>query len=821
MGFARLTLKWMEDARQDLGFAWRTLIRSRSFVVAVISLALALGTTSAVRSNADWLLNRPPSGVSEPEQLVTVGQIYAERSDSGATGLTGAQFDGLKEVQDGFVGLSAYYKVPGVFSTETMADQVVLEFVEGSYFSVLGLPAALGRVIRPEDDLDGGTIAGMLSHRLWTSAFGADPGILDRLIRVNGQSVRIVGILPQAFEGFSLDWGGPSSIILPLESGEAMGGGFLRAPALTAVGRMRPGVSLQAVRDRAEFWFSQLPPANLSLGPTYLVLTPTVETRLSEVGRQAVEEFLGGLLVVSALVLLGAGFNIANVFIGRSLRRGRELAMRAALGASLGRLIRQMAVEILVFGATAGVLSVAVGALVARMLSPLPGSYLAIWENVTPLTTASAFDTRTVLATVLLGFACVAVFGLLPAVAPLLRSPFAVTKSASAQWGWSKIPVTPRHIVLVLQIGLSVGIGIVAGLYGRSFLRVALIEPDYADPNTILIARILPPLEELSFQEGEAFYRDLRSRLEATPQVVSFSIGWEPPYLGGRALFRVPGDDTRQVEAGATAISPRFFETHGVPVVAGREYVYSEEDADGVIVNQTLAALLWSNDDVVGRTVLAGPGDGAEFRVIGVAADEHCNGVLGDPAPCVWRRFSGGPPGFARIRTRGNPMEVLPVLRDILRDLHPDAVAATPTTMQSHIDRLTAGERTAAASSAALAGLALILVALGTSSLFLAMVLGSVQEIAIRMALGAGAGRVASRIVLHGLFLTVAGIVLGLLLARWASSRLVGQLYEIGMNDLVTYVSVPIFVAAISLGAVGYAAVVATRTQPMRYLQGG
>ncbi len=164
-------------------------------------------------------------------------------------------------------------------------------------------------------------------------------------------------------------------------------------------------------------------------------------------------------------------------------------------------------------------------------------------------------------------------------------------------------------------------------------------------------------------------------------------------------------------------------------------------------------------------------------------------------------------------------MEVLPVLRDILRDLHPDAAAVMPTTMQSHIDRLTGGERTAAASSAALAGLALILVALGTSSLFLAMVLGSVREIAIRMALGAGAGRVASRIMLHGSLLTVAGIGLGLLLARWASSRLVGQLYEIGVNDLVTYVSVPIFVAAISLGAVGYAALVATRMQPMRYLQ--
>jgi hypothetical protein len=368
----------------------------------------------------------------------------------------------------------------------------------------------------------------------------------------------------------------------------------------------------------------------------------------------------------------------------------------------------------------------------------------------------------------------------------------------------------------VLQIGLSVGIAIVAGLFGRSFVRVVGADQPYTDPASMLVTSIRPP-RGLSEEEGETFARELRSRVEAIPGVVSYSMGATPPYLMPVAFFRAADRDA-QVEGFYTRITPRFFETHGVPMIFGREFVDGTEDDDGLIINQTLASILWPNESPLGRTVMYGLEDAIPLRVIGVAADEHCQDVLGEPQPCGWRR-DPGVNGYARIRANGDAMALLPAVRQAVRDLSVDAGLATPISLEDHVRSLTGGHRTSAAASSGLAVLALVLVGLGCVSLFLAMVRDSAKEIAIRMAIGASGRRLGGRVLLQGLVLTAIGTAIGLALAGWASSRLTGQLYRVDPYDPLTYFAVPLLIGVVGLSSVGYAAWVATRTDPIRYLK--
>jgi putative ABC transport system permease protein len=810
----------LDQLRLDIAYAGRTLIRSPSFAVAVLSLALGVGATTAIYSNVDWLLHRSPRAVREPDRLVSISQSYRRRPDMGAFGLSRTQVDTLAELQDGFSELAAYSKFAGIVSTDAGAEQVVLEFVQGRYASVLGLRPALGRLITPEDDVEGAPVVAVLAHAFWTSQLGADPAVLERSIRINGVDVRVIGVMPADFEGYDMDFNGPTSVFVPVEAGPALGTrGFLRATTLRVIGRLRPGLSFEAVARRTDAWHRMLPlppTANQVYGPTFLVVEPSGDARIaSDVDAR---EFLGGLLLVCGLVMLAASCNVANVFLGRTLVRTRELAMRAAIGASRGRLAQQMVVEGVVVAGVAGALAVAFGALVARLIAPLPMTYLDVLFLVSPITTAGAADARMVGMTLGLAVLSVSAFGLLPALTGVLRPPAAAMRNPEAQWSWSGVRVTPRQVVLVLQVAISVCIAVVAGLYARSFAKVASVEPQYTDAASVLVTRILPR-PGIPPAEGEAFHRRLWSRIEAMPEVVSASIGWNPPYKGGRTIVRVPGDETREVTTGVTAVAPRFFETLGIPTIAGREFVDPEEDANVLLINQTLATILWPNEDPIGRVVIYGSGTGTARRVVGVVADEHCNELLGEPAPCAWQPFPPGTSGFARIRTRGEPMALVPALRAAVRELDRDAAVAMPSTLQAHVDRLTGSQRTAAAASMALAGFALVLVGLGCVSLFLSMVNASLREIAIRMALGAAGSRLTARIVLRGMVLTATGVALGLALASIVTRRLPVELYHVAAGDPLVYVAMPLLVFAVGLTSVGHTARVATRTEPGKHLQ--
>jgi putative ABC transport system permease protein len=239
-----------------------------------------------------------------------------------------------------------------------------------------------------------------------------------------------------------------------------------------------------------------------------------------------------------------------------------------------------------------------------------------------------------------------------------------------------------------------------------------------------------------------------------------------------------------------------------------------------VVINQVLAGMLWPGEDPIGRTIMDGVGEDVfERQVVGVVGQERCTNLLGDAEPCSWVPLRTAGAAYVRIRTSGDAMAFVPSLRAIVGDLNRDAAVAVPATLQSYLDRLTEAERVSAGASSALAGFALVLVALGSVSLFLSMVNGSRREIAIRLAIGAGNATIATRVLSQGLVLTAVGVVGGLLAARWLADLVGSQLYETEPSDPATYIAVALLISLVAVTSVAYAARVATKTEPMRYLR--
>jgi hypothetical protein len=415
-----------------------------------------------------------------------------------------------------------------------------------------------------------------------------------------------------------------------------------------------------------------------------------------------------------------------------------------------------------------------------------------------------------------LAMASTVVFGLLPTLVASFRNPIRDLKNPKPHWSWCGVRVTPRQALLVLEVGLSVVLAVTAGLYARSFARTAMVRSEYAHQDSVLLAKI--QTFHLSPERGTAFYRELLRRLAAMPEVVSAAIGWYPPFFNGRGPAVIPGGDGAEVETAGNGVSPGWFETHGVRIVEGREFNDSEEDKrNSLIVNEVLAEKFWPRQNAIGRSIKWG---GEQRMVVGVASENRCLAVLGDPFPCAWKPFPmGRDPGWVRIRTKGAPMNFVPTLQKLVRELHPDVGLAQEITLGDFVRQLTARYRAAAFGSTALALVAVFLVALGSVSLFASMVKDSVREIAIRMALGASHVRLTSRIVAQGLLLTLVGILLGAGGAVLAAKRVADQLYRTSATDPPTFIAVPLLVAIVGLASVYWSSRLATRTDPAKYLR--
>lgn len=807
----------LDDVRADMGYAARTLLRAPGFLVAVASLGVAVGATTSVYATVDWLLNRPPTGVVEPDRLVAMSLTEAGRDGDrrARRNFSYPQYQTLTEIQNAFIDVAAYGKLTMFAGTDGWTDQLVFQFVAGSYFSLLGVRPLLGRVLGPEDDVVGAQPTVVLSHDLWQSRFGGAADVVGRPIRLQGAEGRIVGVMPRSFEDFNLDWNAPTGLWLPLSAAPALGMGVMLTSPVTfypILGRLRPGVDRAEALERAQRWVEALPPVrSQTIDLNTIRFRDARDLRISR--RDEARAFLGALLVVCALILVAACFNVANFFLGRAARRRREIALRTAMGARPSRVLRQLSTEALLLAAATALASTVIGVWIGSLLATMPNLYLDLPVRAGGITTAGAVDRRMLAMSVGAGAATAFALALLPMLA-VFGNPIEAIKGSAANWSWGRIRPTPRQGLLAFQVALSVVLSVTAALYAQGFQRALAEDPEYADPPTLLFARISPVEEPRS--DNTAFFDALLERIEAAPWGVSAALAYNQPYAGGYGTAAPLGAEEAGFDVDGAAAMPGLFATLGVPLVAGRD-VTDEDPRDVAVINRTLAERLWPGESPIGREFSYG---GDPVRVIGVVARERCADVLAPPKGCVWRTMAdrlGGSTVY--VRTNGPAADAMPRLRALVDELDPGMTIVEEQSLESFLEDRLRAERTAAVASSGLALFGIVLLVIGCVSLFVSMVRDSVREIAIRMALGATNGRITATVVSHGLLVTVLGTALGVVVALLVARRLAAQFHAVSATDLPTFVLVPGLILLVATAAVGYSAVTATRTDPAEHLQ--
>jgi predicted permease len=480
-------MRFVDDIAQDVGFATRTLLRKPVFLVGTLSLALAVGATTGVYATADWLLRTPMGGVAEPDELVTLTVYERDKPGPGPFGTSyGFSLQQVREfgaVQDGFSDWAAYGKISRILSDDRGADEVVFEFVTGGFFRTLGARPALGRLIGPEDDSPGRPLVAVISYGLWQSRYGGDSDVVGELVRINGRTAEVVGVLSSDFEDLNLDWNGPAEVWIPVEP--AAENQLSVGPAGTfwpIIGRVQSGLTIDLIRERAQAWLQGMPPVrNAFIEADAIEVNSTGSTRVR--GRDQASVFLESLIVVCFLVLLAACFNVANIFLGRAITRRRELALRSALGAGRGRILQHLVTESVLVGLCASALGVAVGLVIVRMMAPLPQVYLSVPSQAAPIASTATGSTL-VRTAVLLGLVTSILFGLVPAILGMRRMPMSVLRQSPPSWTWAGFRLSLRQISMALQVALSVTLAITAGLYAMSFRRVADTDPGYPNPDS-------------------------------------------------------------------------------------------------------------------------------------------------------------------------------------------------------------------------------------------------------------------------------------------------------------------------------------------------
>jgi putative ABC transport system permease protein len=807
--------RFIDEIRLDLRHAAKTLVRSPGFAVAALSLGLAMGATTAVYSAADWLLNRSPRGVLEPERLVGLRLTERGREADVRYGFSFPQYLQLESVQDAFLDISAYAKVTGFVANEGWAEEIVQEFVTGSYFPLLGVRPYLGRLITPEDDVDGTEALAVLSYAFWQSHFGGDPEVLGRSIGLGRDTGRIIGVLPPEFEDYSLDWNGPTHIWLPMRSAQTLQGmaGMLTMTQtfFPIMGRLAPGVTTEQAREMAQRWVASLPEITTLFEPNAIHVDPERSMRIARRGEA--QTFLGALLVVCVLVLLAACANVANFLLGRAVLRRKEMALRAALGASRSRMFRQLLTEASLLATSSAGVTIIAGVTVGSLIAPFPQIYLGLAGRTTPLTTSGAVDARTLALSVASVLLASVTLGVLPLLGTFHDPMLAIRKSAPG-WSWNRLRPTARQSVLVLQIGLGVALAVTATLFARSFDSAAAIDADFTEPSAVLMARLAPWAMER--EEVGPFFDALITQLEATPGVEAATLSYQPPFAGGQSTVSLTDSPGPPMEVGGATAGPRFFETSGVELLAGREFSEYRGDRSLVIINTTLAEALWPGEDAVGRSFTYG-NDAA--RVVGVVAHERCRDLLQDSTPCVWSQVgieSGA--RTIRIRTAGDATSFIPILHQMVATLSSGVAIGQEQSMEAFLEKLTRAHRVAAVATSGLALFGILLVVIGCASVFLAMVRESVHEIAIRVALGATSGRLTLRVTIHGLLLMTAGLTLGLYATTVVAGRLADRLVGISPTDPGSYVFGSMLIFLAGMATVTYAALIATTTNPAEQL---
>ena len=809
----------MKSLLTDIRHGLRVLLKSPGFLaVAICTLALGIGANTAIFSLLDQvLLRRLP--VAHPEELAVVhitgsfsGRMWSDGDPTES--IPYPVYAGLRDNSSVFSGLLARFAVNLSVAFRGTTERAQGELVSGNYFEVLGVQPALGRVFNPQDDrVPGAHPVAVLSYGYWKSRLGGDPGVLNQSILVNNIPLTVVGIAQPGF--FGVQVGQTPDIFVPMMMKAQMtphwdGLADWNDYWLAVIGRRKPGISIPqaqaglqtALHPLLEQQIAHMP--DLSSKSRDRLLERKIQLEPGSRGRLIVQRdaqpAILALFAMAGLVLLIACANVANLLLARGMARSREFAVRAAMGASRTRLLRQLGIESLIIGSLGGALGLAVATWTARIL-------------VTAVATAT--DTQGISAALdwrVLGFELAAsllatlLFGLLPAVRLSRTDLLSTLKMQGATTSAAVPQVRARKILVAVQVAFTVLLLAGGGLFARTLWNLRRVDVGLRLDHVMSFA-IEPQLNGYSAERTAALCDQLRERIAALPGVTGVASGEVPILVGTSSSTQItaPGSESLPKDLQSSNedwISPGYFSALGVPLIAGREFIPADSATAPkvAIVSQAMAKRFYPNQDPIGRTFKYGAND-LEPVIVGVARDMNQDHVRNPAVPFIYIPYVQDPKlGLMTfyIRTAQDPAFLAPVLRREVQQLDANLPVFQLRTLERVVDEDLIAERIIAALSACFALLAALLASLGIYGVLAYLVAQRTREIGIRMVLGAGHSHV-RWMVLRELgwmfaFGAMVGLPAGYALARLSESLL----YGVRAADPVTYVADAILVTLVA-----------------------
>ncbi|MFY9532027.1 MAG: ABC transporter permease [Candidatus Acidiferrales bacterium] len=818
----------METLLQDIRYGVRMLLKNRGFsIVAVLSLALGIGANTTIFTvvNAILLNPLPVRDISRLVELDTVDtKTMVTQARVTKLGMSFGNFQDYQRQNLVFTGLAAM--VPGVltWSGGVEPKQIQSQLVSANYFDILGVTPATGRFFLPDEDTKpSGNNVAVLSYSLWANKFGSDSGLVGKTLTLNATPYTVIGVAPRGFKG-TFSFASADQIWIPASMYTQALAGFERdnfndRRFLNAVlvGRLKPGVGLSqseaSLKTIAAHLESEYPKDNAGRS---VALTPLTEATVDPNNHSQIA-LAGGLIMgVVGLVLLIACVNLANLLLAQAARREKEMGVRAALGASRSRLLRQLLTESILLSLLGG----AAGLLVAYWGRTLLWSFRPpfIEQNDIDL----ALDSHVLLFTLGIALLTGLLFGVAPAVKasdPDLIETLKVGGRGGTM-GWTRNRL--RSLLVVSEIALALIALVGAGLFIRSMENAQSIDPGFESKNLFVMGF---DLGALHYDEGrgQQFFRDAIERAAHSPGVQAATIASNPVLGGGllRTVFPEGQDEASGYRGTLTLldnVSPSYFNTLRIPLKQGRAFNdFDRQNTTPVaIANEAMARQFWPNEDPIGKRFHFF-GDSTLHEIVGLVGNTVINRIGEDPQPVAYLPVTQDYPPAAtlQVRTTANPEAVLSTVRSQVQSIDRNLALTNVQTIGEVMSQGLWAPRMGAALLTLFGGLALILAAVGVYGVLSYSVNQQTHEIGIRMALGAQQGHVLRLVVGQGLRLALAGLALGLITAFALMRVLSSLLFGVSAHDPVTFAGVALVLAGVAMLACFIPARRATKVDPI------
>jgi predicted permease len=842
---------------RDLRLAVRVLLHTKSWtLVVLVSLALGIGANTALFTAVNGLLLQTVP-VREPDRLVRFSSagkndMVRSSSDYGYSGTSGtrtvrstfsfAMFEQLRAANTTLTGLAAGAPMSVNVIVDGDAQLGSGYQASGNYFTVLGVPAALGRVFVEADDSLSAPPVAVISHAYWQKRFAGQPAAINRVVSINGQMATIVGVTPQDFPGIQRLGAEAPDVTVPLafdavfNPPQPLPDAKVAIPRMTQptywwlqlVGRLTAGASLEQASANFTTVFQRTAKAGMAEYASSL----TAEEKHLASNRQrgdAVPELLvrsaahgyydidpqaqrsaGFLAVVVIIVLLIVCANVANLLLSRATTRHREISVRLSMGATRGRLVRQLLTESLLLSSLGGVLGVLVGYW-SRALLPFGQKAPLDWR-------VFGFVAGVSLLTGI-------VFGLLPALRATGVDLAGAMKESSRSVTGSRTILSKG--LVVLQVAMSVVLLVGAGLFLRTLENLKSVDVGF-DSKNLLMFSLNPGVNRYDPARSAQVFRQVLERMSSLPGVTATALT-RTPLLSGSTSTSSMWTQGQTSETAAEEnmymmdVSPAFFATLGIPVQRGRAFT----DHDGTtapkvaILNEAAARKLFADGDALGRRIGGSFEKSGEYEIVGVVRDTKYASVR-DPGPptmyrCVWQQPVRGL--AVVLRTTGDPLAMTETVRAAMRQVDPTLPLQRFTSQTEQISLRFAQERLFATAYAAFGALAVVLACIGLFGLMSYNVARRTTEIGVRMALGAQRGTVVAMVMGESMRLVGIGVAVGLATAVWAGRYVKAVLYGLPAHDPLTIAAAVGLIAVVSAVAGCLPARRASRVDPMEALR--